>query len=77
MIRRSKFGSDYEQLQNWKLLDRHSSEPFNTLLVKMLDVSCKEELKAVKLTQEGINNSSDKDNWCSLRIKTPLIFLEF
>ena len=54
-------------LQNWKLegqkasngewivLDSHSNEPFNKLVVKTFNVSCEEELKAVKLTQEGYN----------------------
>ena len=37
----------------WILLDRHSNEPFDQLVVKTFNVLCKEELKAVKLTQEG------------------------
>ena len=55
------------QLKNWKLegqkasdnewitIDEHNNEPFNKLVVKTFDVTCKEELKAVKLTQIGTN----------------------
>jgi hypothetical protein len=62
--RKNAEGNRY-QLRNWKLegqkatngdwiiLDHHSNEPFDILLVKTFNVSCPEELKAVRLTQDG------------------------
>ena len=70
------------QLQNWKIegqlssnnewivLDDHQNEPFDKLLVRTFDVSCNEELKAVKLTQIG----NDISNWKHLCINAFDIF---
>ena len=50
----------------WVLLDTHSEEPFSRLQVKKFDISFKEKLKAVKLTQEGKNTHGDYDFRVSL-----------
>ena len=74
--------SDCGMLQSWKLegqkasddewieLDNHWNEPFRVLQVKTFDVSCKEKLKAVKLTQTGKNS----DDWNILNINAFDIF---
>ena len=72
-IRGRKYDITYYQLQHWRLegqrasdnewivLDQHSNEPFDRLDVRTFDVSCEEELKAVKLTQTGNNTNG---NYC-------------
>ena len=85
MIRGNKDECDNvccDQLKNWKLegqkasdgewilLDRHSNEPFDQLVVKTFNVSCEEKLKTVRLTQEG----KDTSNSYFLRISAFDIF---
>ena len=71
MLRGNKENGNYEKLKNWKLegqkasndewilIDRHQNEPFTKLELRTYEVSCEEELKAVRITQEGTNDEGD------------------
>ena len=52
-----KLEGQKESSDEWILLDSHSNEKFSALQVKTFNVSCKEKLKALKLTQTGKNSS--------------------
>jgi len=74
-IRGRKYDKNSSHLQSWRIegqkssngewiaLDHHTNEPFDKLLLKNFDISCKEPLKAVRLIQEG-KTTYDNYNLC-------------
>ena len=71
MIKGNKLGDNKGQLKNWKLegerasdgkwilLDSHDEDPIKKLQVRTFNVSCKVDLKSVKLTQTEKNTSNN------------------
>ena len=67
MIRGNRHSDNSCQLQTWRFdgqrasdgqwitLDTHENDPTRQLQTRTFDVSCDEKLKAVKLTQTGVN----------------------
>jgi len=75
MIRGRKYDKGSSHLQNWRIegqkssngewikLDQHENEPFDKLMVKTFALTCKEQLRAVRLIQEG-KTTYDNFNLC-------------